>query len=154
RLAAAVVQTTLSMHRTSQRADKPEWIDFMAQMSERSFHSYQSLVYGEPDFVDFFMQSTPIGEISRLRMGSRPTRRTAGSKSIADLRAIPWVFAWTQSRYMLPAWYGFGAGFHEALAKDKEGTIAIAREMYKDWPFFHGLIAKIETALSIADVDI
>jgi phosphoenolpyruvate carboxylase len=160
RLAAAVVQATLSMHRSNQASDKSEWLEFMETLSERSYHAYRDLVYGDPDFVEFFNQTTPINEISRLRMGSRPTRRKAGSKSISDLRAIPWVFAWTQSRYMLPAWYGFGSAFND-LAKFNdsnktydERALALAQSMYKEWPFFRGLVSKIETALSVADIRI
>jgi len=154
RLAAAVLQATLSMHRTQQSSDKPEWIEFMRDLSERSFHAYRDLVYGDSEFVQFFVESTPIMEISQLRMGSRPTRRKAGSNSIGDLRAIPWVFAWTQSRYMLPAWYGFGTAFQQALKLDRERTLSLCRDMYKNWPFFRGLIGKIETALSVADLRI
>jgi len=154
RLAAAVIQATLSMHRANESADKPEWTDFMRDLSENAFLSYQDLVHSSKDFVEFFHQSTPIDEISKLRMGSRPTRRKAGSKSISDLRAIPWVFAWTQSRYMLPAWFGFGSAFNKALSTDREGTIRLAHAMYEDWPFFHGLVSKIETALAVADMTI
>jgi len=172
RLAAAVVQATLSAHDQSMQkpdgqparsaqgdarhrpsVDNPAWHEFMDALSATSFKSYQSLIYEEPDFVDFFLQATPINEISQLRMGSRPTRRKAGSKSIADLRAIPWVFAWTQSRYMLPAWYGFGSAF-QTLVRANEKNLAIAKQMYAEWPFFKGLISRIETSLAIADIKI
>lgn len=154
RLAAAVVQATLSMHRSDHVTDKPEWLDFMRDLSEDSLHAYKDLVHNDPEFVDFFTQTTPISEISKLRMGSRPTRRKAGSKSIGDLRAIPWVFAWTQSRYMLPAWYGLGSAFEKAKTRQGDQVITLARSMYKNWPFFRGLISKIETALAVADMRI
>jgi phosphoenolpyruvate carboxylase len=131
----------------------PEWYQFMDLLSDRSFESFQSLIYKEADFVDFFMQATPINEISQLRMGSRPTRRKAGSRSISDLRAIPWVFAWTQSRYMLPAWYGFGSAFDQLMQRDAK-NLTLARQMYAQWPFFKGLISRLETSLAIADFKI
>ena len=124
----------------------------MKRVSEDFRLAYRKFVYDTPCFVEFFSQTTPINEISQLKMGSRPTRRTAGSSSIDDLRAIPWVFAWTQSRYMLPAWYGFGTAFAHVL-KDKY-ALALCRTMYKSWPFFKGLVSKIETALAVADMDI
>jgi phosphoenolpyruvate carboxylase len=170
-LAAAVLQATATQPATqnaaktaTQTATKQEaenqvdsepvhWWNFMEKLSTTSFKAYRSLVYEDPQFVEFFGQSTPIGELSKLQMGSRPTRRTAGSGSIDDLRAIPWVFAWTQSRYMLPAWYGFGSAFQACTEADSE-TLAMAQEMYAQWPFFKGLIRKLENALAVADMDI
>jgi phosphoenolpyruvate carboxylase len=168
RLAAAVVQATIAQPQkavfdpTTGKIDEDpamvdsepvHWWNFMEQLAQAGFKAYRGLVYEEPGFVDFFNQTTPIGELSKLKMGSRPTRRTAGSGSIDDLRAIPWVFAWTQSRYMLPAWYGFGTAF-DACSKDDEDVMAMAQEMYQKWPFFEGLITKLENALAVADMDI
>lgn len=162
-LAAAVLQATAtqpaSQTATQEEAEKQvdsepvHWWNFMEKLSTTSFKAYRSLVYEDPQFVEFFGQSTPIGELSKLQMGSRPTRRTAGSGSIDDLRAIPWVFAWTQSRYMLPAWYGFGSAFQACTEADSE-TLAMAQEMYAQWPFFKGLVRKLENALAVADMDI
>ncbi|MBK7836643.1 MAG: phosphoenolpyruvate carboxylase [Candidatus Obscuribacter sp.] len=149
RLAAAVIAASLPGDKVG---DCDQWLEFMERVSEDSRLAYRKLVYDTPGFVEFFSQTTPINEISQLKMGSRPTRRTAGSSSIDDLRAIPWVFAWTQSRYMLPAWYGFGTAFANVL-KDKD-ALALCRTMYKSWPFFKGLVSKIETALAVADMDI
>jgi phosphoenolpyruvate carboxylase len=87
-----------------------------------------------------------------LRLGSRPTRRTQGSNSISDLRAIPWVFAWTQSRYMLPAWFGIGSAFEESCKNPD--NLKLMQHMYLKWPFFKGLISKVENALAVADFNI
>ena len=87
-------------------------------------------------------------------MGSRPTRRKTGSQSISDLRAIPWVFAWTQSRFLLPAWYGLGTAFKLQLEKHGDERLALMRQLYKEWPFFQGLISKLETALAVTDMNI
>jgi phosphoenolpyruvate carboxylase len=150
RLARAVIEATLSAG--SQQPEESSWSDFMEELAVSANKAFRSLIYEDPEFIDFFQQTTPINEISKLRMGSRPTRRKAG-KTIADLRAIPWVFAWTQSRYMLPAWYGFGSGFR-AISGDPQVNLQKAQEMYRQWPFFKGLIDKLETALAVADMDI
>jgi phosphoenolpyruvate carboxylase len=150
RLARAVIEATLSA--ASQQPEESSWSDFMEELAVSANKAFRSLIYEDPEFIDFFQQTTPINEISKLRMGSRPTRRKAG-KTIADLRAIPWVFAWTQSRYMLPAWYGFGSGF-KAISGDQQVNLQKAQEMYRHWPFFKGLIDKLETALAVADMDI
>jgi len=156
RLAAAVVQATISQSEKVSAQEKAQWFDFMEDLSVKSFQSYRKLIYEDDKFVEFFNQATPIQEISKLRMGSRPTRRSAGSNSIDDLRAIPWVFSWTQSRYMLPAWYGFGTALQAIAGSLDQGnaTIEMTRNMHKTWPFFAGLIDKLETSLAIADMQI
>jgi len=133
RLAAAVVQATIQCEDKEYGREKTQWWQFMEELSEESFKAYRSLIYENNEFVEFFNQATPIQEISKLRMGSRPTRRTAGSGSIDDLRAIPWVFSWTQSRHMLPAWYGFGSAIKSISGELKEGkaTLELTRQMYK-----------------------
>ena len=91
-----------------------EWVQAAEALSQRSYNAYRALVYEDPDFVTFFNECTPIHEIQELNIGSRPARRTAGSSRIEDLRAIPWGFSWTQSRYTLPGWYGFGSAVRQA----------------------------------------
>ncbi len=152
RLIAAVLESTILDESDLRKVENHSWHAFMDEFSEISFRAYRKLVYESPDFVEFFHQTTPIGEISHLKLGSRPTSRKSGSRSIDDLRAIPWVFAWTQSRYMLPAWFGFGSAFN-AMAEDP-ARLPLMKEMYKDWPFFRGLVTKIENALAVADMNI
>jgi phosphoenolpyruvate carboxylase len=152
RLAAAVLEA--SLHDPAAKTDNKEWLKFMEAFSQDAFDAYRDIVYGDPSFVSFFQQTTPISEISKLRLGSRPARRHKGSSNIEDLRAIPWVFAWTQARYMLPAWYGFGSAYRCCLDKNGENALTMMQEMYQKWPFFKGLVTKIETALAIADMDI
>ncbi|MBX9723228.1 MAG: phosphoenolpyruvate carboxylase, partial [Candidatus Obscuribacterales bacterium] len=154
-LAAAVLGTSiLESSAKGTDVEPKEWHDFMEEFSQDAFEAYRDIVYGDPDFVRFFQQCTPIGEIAHLRMGSRPTRRSSGSQGIGDLRAIPWVFAWTQSRFILPAWYGLGTAFKLQLMKHEDNQLQFMRKMYKEWPCFHGLISKIETALAVADMNI
>ncbi len=153
RLAAAVIESSLTENKKKKAGiDKPEWIKLTEELSQEAFKAFRSLIYEDPDFLEFFQQCTPITEISRLRLGSRPTRRTKGSTAISDLRAIPWVFSWTQSRFLLPSWYGFGTAF-ESVSKDA-GKLKLMQELYESWPFFKGLVTKVETSLAIADMKI
>ncbi len=122
----------------------------LKRMAERSEAAYRDLVHDDPDFVAFFTAVTPIEEISRLRLGSRPARRHAGG-GVESLRAIPWVFSWTQSRIILPAWYGLGTALAEARA---EAGPDVLREMAERWPFFAGLLGNAEMALAKADLAI
>jgi Phosphoenolpyruvate carboxylase len=154
RLSAAVIESSL-MESAKKKAgiDRPEWIELMEEISVDAMKSYRAFVFEDPDFLEFFHSATPINEISRLRLGSRPARRNAASKSISDLRAIPWVFAWTQSRFLLPGWYGIGAALGRQLDSGND-RLALMQELYQKWPFFSGLISRAETALSIADMQI
>jgi phosphoenolpyruvate carboxylase len=117
------------------------------QMARVSADRYTSLVHDDPDFVRFFTAATPVEEISRLRLGSRPAKRQPEG-GIDALRAIPWVFSWTQSRIVLPAWLGLGTAL--ADARERHG-LAVLREMIDDWPFFASLISNAEMACSKAD---
>ncbi|ESQ74327.1 phosphoenolpyruvate carboxylase [Asticcacaulis sp. AC402] len=119
----------------------------MDKLCDASFKAYRGLVYDDPHFLSFFRSVTPISEISDLKIGSRPASRTASDK-IEDLRAIPWVFSWSQARLMLPGWYGFAAAVREAGIDD--ATLA---EMV-GWDFFDVFLANMEMALAKADMDI
>ncbi len=124
--------------------------ELLERMASRSREVYRDLVYGHPGFDRFFEQATPIGEIAQLRLGSRPARRGA-SQRIQELRAIPWVFSWTQARIILPAWYGLGSAL--AQARD-EGGLQVLQEMDRDWPFFTAVMSNAEMALAKADLTI
>ena len=118
-------------------------------MAETSRARYESLVHAE-GFVRFFREVTPIAQISTLPIASRPVARGVGDAGeLEDLRAIPWVFAWGQSRVNLPGWYGLGAGL-DAVARGK-GGLATLRAMFRDWPFFTALIENAELSLAKAD---
>jgi len=121
-----------------------------AEMASHSREVYRQLVYGDPEFVSFFRSATPVEEIARLRLGSRPARR-GGAGGVEGLRAIPWVFSWTQARIVLPGWYGLGSAL--ATARDRVG-IELLREMESDWPFFRALLSNAEMALAKADLHI
>lgn len=117
-----------------------------------SYEKYRSLVFDNLEFYSFFKNITPIGEISELKIGSRPARRKK-EESIYHLRAIPWVFSWSQARIMLPAWYGLGTAFKKFIEKDKK-NILILQEMYEVWPFFKSLLSNVEMVLSKTNLDI
>jgi phosphoenolpyruvate carboxylase len=122
----------------------------MRKMAQWSSTAYRDLVYGDDDFVSFFEQATPIKELGELKIGSRPARRTQ-SRRIEDLRAIPWVFSWTQSRILLPGWYGLGAALERAAA---EFGLEMLQEMDQGWPFFTAVLANAELALAKADFSV
>ncbi len=122
----------------------------MAEMASVSAAAYRALVYEDPDFNGFFHAVTPVDEVSRLQLGSRPPRRGQAA-GIEDFRAIPWVFSWTQSRIVLPAWYGLGTALEEAVARHGEDLV---REMRAEWPFFAALLSNAEMACAKADLAI
>ena len=125
---------------------RDEWRAEMERLSERSRERYRGLVYDDPEFLRFFGQVAPIAELTQLNIGSRPPSRK-GVAGVESLRAIPWVFAWTQNRLLLPSWYGAGT----ALAA---GDLELQREMWRDWPFFRGLIGTLEMALFKSDLGV
>ena len=129
-----------------------DWAAVMDEVSDAAFHSYRALVYDDPGFVRFFHEATPIGEFAQLNIGSRPPKRTASDR-IEDLRAIPWVFSWMQSRYTLPGWYGVGAALG-AYADQSPAHLDRLREMYQNWPFFTTLLDNAQMSLAKADLDI
>ncbi len=124
----------------------------MDEISRASLDAYRKLVYDDPDFVRFFQETTPVGELAQLNIGSRPPKRTASDR-IQDLRAIPWVFSWMQSRYTLPGWYGVGTAL-EAYAGASPERLSLLQVLYKDWPFFRATLDNAQMSLAKADMDI
>jgi phosphoenolpyruvate carboxylase len=131
---------------------KKSWEQLLEKLSESSHRAYRDLVYGHPRFVEYFRLATPISEISQHRIASRPASRKV-SDHIEDLRAIPWVFSWMQSRATLPGWYGLGSALGEYLKAMPDG-LAQLREMYGQWPFFQQLLDNAQMIMSKADLDI
>ncbi|NIL94080.1 MAG: phosphoenolpyruvate carboxylase [Woeseiaceae bacterium] len=144
---SVALATALPKHRGN---DMPEWHDMMDVIADESRRAYRKLVYETPAFYDYFRLATPIDLIERMRIGSRPSSRRS-QHGIEDLRAIPWVFSWTQSRCMLPGWYGIGTGLAKAVEKfDNESF----REMFTEWYFMRALTADAEMVLAKADLGI
>jgi phosphoenolpyruvate carboxylase len=146
----------LSNFPAAARVDEPQWWDVMHQLSESACTTYRKLVYDTPGFVDFFRSATPISEIAGLNIGSRPASRKP-SQSIADLRAIPWVFSWSQCRLSIPGWYGFGSAVQrwiETAPQGREAALAGLQEMYAHWPFFRTVLANMDMVLAKTDLAI
>ncbi|MBE9028316.1 phosphoenolpyruvate carboxylase [filamentous cyanobacterium LEGE 11480] len=128
------------------------WQEIMEEIATQSREHYRKLVYEQPDFIDFFHQVTPVEEISQLQISSRPARR-GGKKDLGSLRAIPWVFSWTQSRFLLPAWYGVGSALKHFL-DERPDHLKLLSYFYFKWPFFRMVISKVEMTLAKVDLQL
>ena len=149
-LAAATLEATL-LH-PDHSAPDPAYLAAMEELSATAFAAYRSLVYETPGFEDYFWASTVIGEIATLNIGSRPASRKK-TRSIEDLRAIPWVFSWAQCRLMLPGWYGFGSAVKAWCAQHPDG-MARLQAMARDWPFFQTLLSNMDMVLAKSSIAI
>ena len=125
----------------------------MDRLSDLAFRAYRELVFETPGFNDYFRASTVIDEISTLNIGSRPAARKA-SGQITDLRAIPWVFSWSQCRIMLPGWYGFGSAVQAWRDETGDGALDLLRRMHRDWPFFATLLSNMDMVLAKSNMAI
>lgn len=148
-ITTAVIQASLL--RTGFDDIEP-WNEIMEELAVRSRQHYRNLIYEQPDFIDFFHQVTPIEEISQLQISSRPARRPSGKKDLSSLRAIPWVFSWTQTRFLLPSWYGVGTALQEFLNEEPEEHLKLFSYFYLKWPFFKMVISKAEMTLAKVDI--
>ncbi len=124
--------------------------EVLDKLAARAQRAYAELVHETPGFVEYFKASTPVSEIGALNIGSRPTSRKP-TTSISDLRAIPWVLAWSQSRVMLPGWYGTGTAF-EGWIDDGNGRLEVLQDLYRRWPFFRTVLSNMAQVLSKADM--
>jgi len=128
---------------------KPEWEAALDELSLVSYQFYRKHIQNDPAVVTYFEQSTPVGELEQAKIGSRPARRSE-SRQLADLRAIPWVFGWTQSRLLVPAWFGVGYAFETCL--DRTGSLDLLRTMAREFPLFIDLLRNVEMALGKVDL--
>ncbi|MEP7285067.1 MAG: phosphoenolpyruvate carboxylase [Chloroflexota bacterium] len=135
----------------SEAVVRSEWRAAMETLVESGRVEYRRFVYETPGFLDYWQQATPIDELSNLQISSRPAKRRAGG--FAGLRAIPWVFSWTQSRALIPSWYGVGHAF-ESFCQLDSGNLDMLKSMYRDWPFFKALIENVQLDLAKADMGI
>ncbi|XP_076924983.1 phosphoenolpyruvate carboxylase 2-like [Bidens hawaiensis] len=128
---------------------RPEWRQLMDDLSTYATEEYRSIVFKEPRFVEYFRLATPELEYGRMNIGSRPSKRKPIG-GIESLRAIPWIFAWTQTRFHLPVWLGFGGAFKKAIEKDAKNLLVL-QEMHKTWPFFRVTIDMVEMVFAKGD---
>jgi phosphoenolpyruvate carboxylase len=144
---SVALATAMPEHRGT---DMPEWHAMMKVVADVSRQHYRKLVFETPRFFDYFRKATPIDLIERMQIGSRPSSRRGG-QGVDNLRAIPWVFAWTQSRHILPGWYGVGSGIAAALEQFGDDAF---RDMFSEWYFMRALTADVEMVLAKADLGI
>jgi phosphoenolpyruvate carboxylase len=152
-LVAATLEATLLP--TAKAASAP-FVAAAAELSAASMAAYRALVYETPGFGDYFFSATPIREIAELNIGSRPASRNP-SRSIEDLRAVPWSFSWGQCRLTLPGWYGFGSAIEQFLAAAanpaaRKERQALLQRMYVQWPFFRTLLSNMDMVLAKSDL--
>jgi phosphoenolpyruvate carboxylase len=146
----ALTTTTASAQRGAIKTDRADHLEVASLVASASREAYRALVHAEPRFYDFFRAVTPIDVIERMQIGSRPVHRIERG-SLDSLRAVPWVFAWTQSRHMLPGWFGAGAGLAAAV---KKFGAARVRATYGEWFFLRNLVDDVEAMLGRADLEI
>jgi phosphoenolpyruvate carboxylase len=147
---SALITAAVQARNPQMHPQEPEWSRIMALISENAQRKYQDLIFRDPDFLTFFKESTPLPEIGELNIGSRPSKRK-NSDRFEDLRAIPWVFSWTQSRYLLPAWYAAGTGL-QSFVQGKAENLNTLKQMYEEWPYFRSMIDSLQMALAKADL--
>ncbi|WP_270204493.1 phosphoenolpyruvate carboxylase [Streptococcus anginosus] len=151
-----LVSATINRMITKKKSDtntSNRYERIMDQVVERSYQIYRDLVFGNEHFYDYFFESSPIKAISSFNIGSRPAARKTITE-IGGLRAIPWVFSWSQSRVMFPGWYGVGSSFKEFIDENPEENLAFLRKMYKNWPFFQSLLSNVDMVLSKSNMNI
>lgn len=147
---SALITASLNARYPEKESTEKEWEVISSSISAVSQKKYQDLIFRDPDFLTFFKESTPLPEVGELNIGSRPSKRK-NSDRFEDLRAIPWVFAWTQSRYLLPAWYAAGTGL-QSFYQGKAENMKVLQQMYTSYPFFTSLIDTLQMALAKADL--
>ena len=151
-----LVSATINRMITKKKSDtntSNHYESIMDQVVDRSYQIYRDLVFGNEHFYDYFFESSPIKAISSFNIGSRPAARKTITE-IGGLRAIPWVFSWSQSRVMFPGWYGVGSSFKEFIDENPKENLAFLRKMYKNWPFFRSLLSNVAMVLSKSNMNI
>ncbi|MEO0327259.1 MAG: phosphoenolpyruvate carboxylase [Pseudomonadota bacterium] len=150
-LAAATLEASL-LHDARPEPD-PQFIEVMDEVSQAAFEAYRGLVYETPNFVDYFWNATVINEIASLNIGSRPAARKK-TRAVENLRAIPWVFSWSQCRLMVPGWFGFGSAVKTYCERHGDEAIDVFQRMFREWQFFQAQISNMDMVLSKTNLGI
>ena len=151
-LVSAAINRMISYKKSDSNTSN-EYERVMDRVVDRSYQIYRDLVFGDERFYDYFFESSPIKAISSFNIGSRPAARKTITE-IGGLRAIPWVFSWSQRRVMFPGWYGVGSSFKEFIDEDPEKNLAFLQFMYQRWPFFQSLLSNVDMVLSKSNMNI
>lgn len=150
-LAAATLEASL-LQKVRPEPD-PSFLDVMDEISQNAFETYRGLIYETPNFVDYFWGSTVINEIASLNIGSRPASRKK-TRAVENLRAIPWVFSWSQCRLMVPGWYGFGSAVYKYIQNNGDGALERLQKMFAEWQFFQAQLSNLDMVLSKTNLGI
>ena len=151
-LAASVMEHTLNSRHARQTAPAPEFEQALEALSSLAYTAYRRLVE-EAGLVDYYHAASPVQELGKLRIGSRPSRRF-GADTLDDLRAIPWVFAWTQNRHHVPTWYGLGSAVRNFVKVRGDESVELLQDMYENWLLFRLIIDEVEKSLAFVDLDV
>jgi len=151
-MVAASLEALLRPGQKRNRQQEERWAEAMEELSQHAFQFYRERIAENPDIFAYFHEATPVTELEHARIGSRPSRRGA-TRGLEDLRAIPWVFGWMQSRHLLPAWFGVGHAFERFIANE-QGKVDLLREMMQTFYFFEDLVRNVEIGLAKADMEI
>ncbi len=149
---AGLMKSSLSLVQ-SVRRDQQEALNIMSELANIGEQSFRDLTERTPDFLDYFYEASPVSEISRLNIGSRPSHRKKQDRSKKSVRAIGWVFAWAQSRQTFPAWYGMGSSL-KAWCEDQPDRLETLQTLYCEWPFFRNLLSNAQMALTKSNMSI
>ena len=151
-ISAVIVSNLVTRQEIKHNTKIKGWEEHLRVLSQDAFVFYRQLVFETPGFLDFYHEATPISILKISKIGSRPASRGNDERSFEELRAIPWVFSWVQSRYIISAWYGIGHALRNYIDERGEKGLEQLQEMYRQWPFFKSMIHNVQASLAKTDL--